>query len=166
MKETPYTWTEKFESFERINSIREKNRDFDSCNSCKQLVPSRLHEMHESKFPFVSRMEFIRSKLSNFFCSCIRGQRRTLATGEGGRRVSGTPVGGVEGLGGLGPVPCAARWRWWSAAWPGNHSTLTDLRRKGHAAKLLTAVVWCNFGPLFYFHGKKSAAFQGASSSE
>ena len=25
-----------------------------------------LHELHESKFPFVSRIEFIRSKLSNF----------------------------------------------------------------------------------------------------
>ena len=36
------------------------------CNSCKWLVPSRLHELHESKFPFVSRIEFIRSKLSNF----------------------------------------------------------------------------------------------------
>ena len=29
-------------------------------------VPGRLHELHESKFPFVSRIEFIRSKLSNF----------------------------------------------------------------------------------------------------
>ena len=62
---TPYTWAEKFESFERINSIRETNGNFDSCNSCKRLVPSRLHELHESKFPFVSRIEFIRSKLSN-----------------------------------------------------------------------------------------------------
>ena len=34
--------------------------------SCKRLV-SRFHELHESKFPFVSRIEFIRSKLSNFF---------------------------------------------------------------------------------------------------
>ena len=63
---TLYTWAEKFESFERINSIRETNGNFDSCNSCKRLVPSRLHELHESKFPFVSRIEFIRSKLSNF----------------------------------------------------------------------------------------------------
>ena len=62
----PYTWVEKFESFERINSIRETNGNFDSCNSCKRLVPSRLHELHESKFPFVSRIEFIRSKLSIF----------------------------------------------------------------------------------------------------
>ena len=56
----------KFESFERINSIRETNGNFDSCNSCKRLGTSRLHELHESKFPLVSRIEFIRSKLSNF----------------------------------------------------------------------------------------------------
>ena len=62
----PDTWAEKFESFERINSIRETNGNFDSCNSCKRLGTSRLHELHESKFPFVSRIEFIRSKLSNF----------------------------------------------------------------------------------------------------
>ena len=69
---TPYTWAEKFESFEGINSIRETNGNFDPCNSCNRLVPSRLHELHESKFPFVSRIEFICSKLSIFFCSCIR----------------------------------------------------------------------------------------------
>ena len=46
--------------------MRETNGNFDSCNSCKRLVSSRLHELHESKFPFVSRIEFIRSKLSNF----------------------------------------------------------------------------------------------------
>ena len=63
---TPYTWAEKFESLERINSIRETNGNFDSCNSCKRLGTSRLHELHESKFSFVSRIEFIRSKLSNF----------------------------------------------------------------------------------------------------
>ena len=56
----------KIESFERINSIRETNGNFDSCNSCKRLVSSRLNELHESKFPFVSRIEFIRSKFSNF----------------------------------------------------------------------------------------------------
>ena len=46
--------------------MREINGNFDSCNSCKRLAPSRLHELHESKFPFVLRIEFIRSKLSNF----------------------------------------------------------------------------------------------------
>ena len=59
---TPYTWAEKLESFERINSLRETNGNFDSSNS----GTSRVHELHESKFPFVSRIEFIRSKLSNF----------------------------------------------------------------------------------------------------
>ena len=44
----------------------ETNGNFDSCNSCNLLGTSRLHELHESKFPFVSRIEFIRSKLSNF----------------------------------------------------------------------------------------------------
>ena len=74
---TTFTWAEKFESFERINSIRETNGNFDSCNSCKRLGTSRLHELHESKFPFVSRIEFIRSKLSNFsahvnvVCHCV-----------------------------------------------------------------------------------------------
>ena len=63
---TPYTWAEKFERFVRKNSMRETNGNFDSCNSCKRLVPSRLHELHASKFPFVSRIEFFRSKLSNF----------------------------------------------------------------------------------------------------
>ena len=54
------------ESFERINSIRVTNGKFNSCNPCKRLVPSRLHELHDSKFLFVSHIEFIRSKLSNF----------------------------------------------------------------------------------------------------
>ena len=63
---TPDTWAEKFERFERINSIRETNENFDSCNSCKRLGTSRLHELRESKFSFVSRIEFIRSKISNF----------------------------------------------------------------------------------------------------
>ena len=34
---TPDTWAEKLESLERINSIRETNGNFDSCNSCKRL---------------------------------------------------------------------------------------------------------------------------------
>ena len=46
--------------------MRETNGSFDSCNSCKRLVSSRLHELHKSNIPFVSRIEFIRSKLSNF----------------------------------------------------------------------------------------------------
>ena len=53
------------ESFERINSIRETNRHFDSCYSCKRLVQPFTWLLHESKLPFVSCTEFIRSKLSN-----------------------------------------------------------------------------------------------------
>ena len=63
---TPDTRAEKFESFERINSMRETNGNFYSCNSCKQLVLSRLHTLYKSKSSFVSRVEFIRSKFSNF----------------------------------------------------------------------------------------------------
>ena len=62
----------KFESFELINSIRETNGRFDSCNSCKRLETSRLHELHESKLPFVSRIEFVCSKLSNFSAHASR----------------------------------------------------------------------------------------------
>ena len=63
---TPETWTEKFENFERINSIRETNENVYSWNSRKRLGTSRLCELHESKFPFVSHIEFIRSKLPHF----------------------------------------------------------------------------------------------------
>ena len=56
---TPDTWAEKSESFEQINLIRETNGNFHSCNSCKRLGL-------ETKFLFVSRIEFIRLKLSRF----------------------------------------------------------------------------------------------------
>ena len=56
----------KIESFKRINSIRETNGNFDSCNTGKRLRTSRLHELHESKFPFVSRTELSHWKLSIF----------------------------------------------------------------------------------------------------
>ena len=46
--------------------MRETKGNFDSCHSCKRLETNRLHELHESKFPFVSRIEFIRSNLLNF----------------------------------------------------------------------------------------------------
>ena len=73
----------KFESFEPINSIRVTNRNFDSCNSCKRLVSSRLHELHDSKFLFVTRIEFIGSKLSNFLAHVpIRGRREGVWRGE------------------------------------------------------------------------------------
>ena len=55
----------KIRSLERINSIRETNASFDPCSSCKRLVSSYLHELHVLKISVVSRIEFIRSKLSN-----------------------------------------------------------------------------------------------------
>ena len=50
--------TDKFDS--------ETNGSFDTCNTCKRLVPSRLYEIHVSNLPFVSRIEFIPSTLLNF----------------------------------------------------------------------------------------------------
>ena len=69
--------------------IRETNGNFNSCNSCKRLVPSRLHELHESKFPFVSRIEFIRSKLSNFSAH-VYGVRDPLRPAELGLQLHKT----------------------------------------------------------------------------
>ena len=93
--ETPYTWAEKFENFERIKFDSETNGNFDSCNSCKRLGTSRLRELNESKFPFVSRIEFIRSHLSNFSAHvygvdvCHGPETRRVAPGLGeARRVS------------------------------------------------------------------------------
>ena len=53
------------------------NGRFDSCNSCKRLRTGRLHEVHESKCPFVSPIQFIRSKLSNLSArvSGVGGER-------------------------------------------------------------------------------------------
>ena len=51
----------------RINSISETNGSFDSCYSCKGLLPSYLNELHGSTLPcYVSCIECIRSKLSIF----------------------------------------------------------------------------------------------------
>ena len=71
----PVYMSRKIRMFRRINSIREINVSFDSCKSCKRLETSRLHDLHESKHSFVSRIEFIRSKLSIFSAHVgIRGQ--------------------------------------------------------------------------------------------
>ena len=54
---------------------------------------SHLLEFHESKLPFVLRIEFIRTKHLNFSCSCIRvdyggssSRSRRLIGREGSRR--------------------------------------------------------------------------------
>ena len=46
--------------------MRETNGCFGSYNSSKRLVSSRLDELYELKLSFVSRIKFIRSKLSIF----------------------------------------------------------------------------------------------------
>ena len=51
-----------------MNSIRETNGNFDSCNSCKRLIHSSLHELHESKFPY----RIYPFETFEFLCSCIR----------------------------------------------------------------------------------------------
>ena len=69
--------------------MRETNESFDSCKSCKRLVPTRLHDLHESKLSFVSRIEFIRSKLSNFSAHVsgpMSAERRCPAIWVGGPR--------------------------------------------------------------------------------
>ena len=57
------------------------NGNFDLCEWCKRLETSRLHELHESQFPFV----FV-SNLSvlnfDFFCSCIRDRWHTARLGS------------------------------------------------------------------------------------
>ena len=63
---TPDTLQKNSKVKERINSILETNGSFDTCISCKQLVPSRLYEINVPNLSFVSRIKFIRSKLSNF----------------------------------------------------------------------------------------------------
>ena len=54
--------------------MRETNGNFDSCNSHKRLIPSRLHELHKPKFQLVSRSAFIRSKLL-IFSAHVSGRR-------------------------------------------------------------------------------------------
>ena len=69
--------------------MRETNGNFDSCISYKRLGTSRLHELHESKFPFVSRIEFIPSKLLNFSAHVYGATELSWAELPGGGRRGG-----------------------------------------------------------------------------
>ena len=63
--------------------MRATNGRFDSCKSCTRLTPSRSHE---SKLSFVSRIEFIRSRLSKF-SAYVSGVTGRIKAGAGtGRR--------------------------------------------------------------------------------
>ena len=80
----PVYMSRKFESFERINSIRETNGNFDSCNSCKRLVLTRRDSMSQNFRLFhVSNLSVRNFEL---FCSCIRPCRpfRPPATSTAG----------------------------------------------------------------------------------
>ena len=85
--------------------------NFDSCNSCKRLVPSRLHELLESKFPFVSRIEFIRSKLSNFSAHAygVTGAAAAERDRDGAAAPSGTREGRIRPPSPPRPLSCGGR---------------------------------------------------------
>ena len=64
----PVYMSRKNRNFKCMKSTRETNRSFDSCDSCKRLVHSRLHEQNEPKllmFSVCSCIELTRSKLPN-----------------------------------------------------------------------------------------------------
>ena len=63
---TPDTRAENVGSLEWINSIRETNGSFDSCNPTVSRQMKNVNHERESNLPFVSRIEFIRFKLTNF----------------------------------------------------------------------------------------------------
>ena len=62
----PGYMSRKIRKFRTYKFDSEAIESFDWCKICKRLVPSRLHDLHESKLSFVSGMKFIRSKHSNF----------------------------------------------------------------------------------------------------
>ena len=76
--------TDKFDTCKKLK--------FDSCNSSKRLGTSRLHELHESKFPLFTRIEFIRSKLSNFSAPVSGKQPESDLASDRSNERSGTPT--------------------------------------------------------------------------
>ena len=97
--------------------MRETNGNFDSCNSCKRLVPSRLHELREPKFPFVSRIEFIRSKLSNFSAHVYGVYVRPSGPLTTGRVLKAEPAASPSGAHAcnVSPTPANFGQRWQTA---------------------------------------------------
>ena len=69
---TPYTWAEKFESFERINSIRETNENFDSCTHVNGWFPA-VNMCARVKISVCFTYRIHPFETFEFFCSCIRG---------------------------------------------------------------------------------------------
>ena len=79
-----------------------------SCNPYNIWYLALLHELHESKFPLVSHIEFIRSKLSNYYAH-VPGVHvtRSHCHQPARRAVSGTQSSPARGLPRLGAVPVA-----------------------------------------------------------
>ena len=71
------------------------NGNFDSCNSCKRLVPSRLHELHESKFRLFHVSNLSVRNFRFFFCSCTRSHYSRCGAGlhQGTVQPGGGPAG-------------------------------------------------------------------------
>ena len=57
--------------------MRVTNGNFDSRNSCKRLATSRLHELHESKFPFVT-LSNLSVRNRRFFLLMYPGSKPSL----------------------------------------------------------------------------------------
>ena len=97
---TPDTWVVKFESLERVSSIRETNESFDICMPCKWLGTSRLPEICtcvKTSVCFTYRIYPFQT--FEFFCSCIRDRWRLwksqscYVTGDTRRRLFGRRFG-------------------------------------------------------------------------
>ena len=71
----PGYMSRKIESLERIISIRETIRSFDSVTHVNGWLSVVYMKYMSQSFCLFSGIEFICSKLSIFFCSCIRGHQ-------------------------------------------------------------------------------------------
>ena len=91
---SPDTWTEKLESFERINSMRETNGNFDSCNSCKRLEPAVYMSCMSQNFRLfhVSNLSVRNFRFFSAHVSGIIEPRCGAAGGGGGRACFSTGV--------------------------------------------------------------------------
>ena len=61
----PFIWRKKKWSGEIWYAKQTEVLTYATNVKCQRLGPIRLHELHESKLPFVSRIELMRSRLSN-----------------------------------------------------------------------------------------------------
>ena len=81
---TPDTWTDIFDSVERINFMWATHESFDSCNSVMS-GSQPITWATKLKFPFVSHIEYIRSTLS-IFSARVSGVRESSHRTPAARR--------------------------------------------------------------------------------